>query len=59
MKPEAKAREVIDTQLQSAGWVLQDYKQLDPHSFFGNAEQAALYQATDRPLRAARVRRRT
>ena len=37
MKPEAKAREVIDTQLQSAGWVLQDYKQLDPHASLGVA----------------------
>lgn len=37
MKPEAKAREVIDTQLQSAGWLLQDYKQLDPHASLGVA----------------------
>lgn len=37
MKPEEKARQVIDQLLQAAGWVIQDYKQLNPAASLGVA----------------------
>ncbi|GHV13673.1 hypothetical protein FACS189491_08950 [Spirochaetia bacterium] len=30
MSPEAKARQVIDQKLTESGWILQDYKELNP-----------------------------
>ena len=37
MKPEEKAREVIDSLLEAAGWKLQDYKDLNLGADFGIA----------------------
>lgn len=37
MTPEQKARESIDRRLVQAGWVIQDYRQLNPMASFGVA----------------------
>ena len=37
LTPEQKARENIDKQLQQAGWIIQDYKTLNPSAGLGIA----------------------
>ena len=37
MKPEEKAREVIDQLLVDAGWAVQDYKEMDLSASLGVA----------------------
>lgn len=37
MSPEEKARQIIDKQLEDAGWVIQDRKELNPIASLGVA----------------------
>ena len=37
LTPEQKARENIDKQLQQAGWIIQDYKAINPSAGLGIA----------------------
>ena len=37
MSPEQKAREIIDRKLEEAGWIVQDFKQLNPTVSLGVA----------------------
>ena len=37
MKPEQKARQIIDTLLKAAGWKVQDLRDIDPRASLGVA----------------------
>ena len=56
MTPEAKARLAIDERLQQAGWLLQDYKQLNLGAGPGMARIRAERERSATPRQANRLK---